>query len=167
MKYFDYLNTNKKEIVERLEDLLTRYKVEPVGYGYIDCIIMRDNLEKFIMEVSTLGVLITSVSWWCYVNPNESSQNGCPHGMGGPKSDYYEGWFSELQNEMYELDMTEVNSILEAYDKQLIGALNQKVLKRIWQMLEIPFLYTPNDYIPENRCVTPALWLLVPDDWRR
>jgi len=34
-------------------------------------------------------------------------------------------------------------------------------------MLEIPFKYTPNDYIKENKCVNPGLWLIVPDKWKR
>ncbi|WP_026476142.1 hypothetical protein [Alkaliphilus transvaalensis] len=165
MQYFDYLNINKGVLVDQLEILMNRYKVESVGSGYIDCIVHKDNLEAFIMELSKLGVLITAVSWWCYVNPNELSQNGCPHGMGGPKSKYYEGWFSELQNEMYELDEPAIKSTVEEYDKHLIGIFNLKVLNRVWKRLEKPFRYTPNDYIMGNKCLTPALWLLVPDDW--
>ncbi|MBK5243013.1 hypothetical protein [Clostridium sp.] len=44
--------------MEQLENLMTRYKVEAVGYGYIDCIVMKDKLDEFEKEVSTLGVLI-------------------------------------------------------------------------------------------------------------
>ncbi|WNQ10797.1 hypothetical protein MJA45_24780 [Paenibacillus aurantius] len=69
MKYFDYLNSNKKNLVEQLERILTLYKVEPVGTGYVDCIVMRDNLKQFVDEITALGVVISGVSWWCYVDP--------------------------------------------------------------------------------------------------
>lgn len=146
---------------------MTKYKVEPVGYGYIDCIIMKDKLDEFIKEVSTLGVLIIYASWWCYVDPYESNHTGCPHGMGGPESIYYEGWFSELQNDFYELDEKIIDNVVASYDKQMVYALNMKSLDGIKRMLEIPFKYTPYEYIKDNKCVNPGLWLLVPDDWKR
>lgn len=112
MKYFDYLESNKKEIVTQLERLLTLYKVQPVGNGYIDCIVIKNNLDEFINEITALGILITDVSWWCYVNPTVKESTECPHGMGGPESRYYDGWFSELQNDPFEVDEESVNSIL-------------------------------------------------------
>ena len=167
MRYYDFLEGNKKAIVKNLEILMTKYKVEPVGNGYIDCIIMKDDLERFVKEIGDIGVLITYASWWCYVGPNESNNAGCPHGMGGPSSIYYEGWFSELQNDFYELDKNIIDKVLLSYDKQLIYSLNLNTLDGIRKMLEEPFRYTPNDYIAENKCVNPGLWLLVPDTWKR
>ena len=110
----DYLNSNRKYLTEQLERIFTLYKVEPIGNGYIDCIVMRDNLKQFVNEITALGVLISDVSWWCYVDP--INPKGCPHGMGGPKSEYYEGWFSELQNEMYEADTEKVDALMEFYN---------------------------------------------------
>lgn len=167
MRYYDFLEANKEGILEQLETLMSMYKVEPVGDGYIDCIVMKDNLEEFIKNISDLGILITSASWWCYVNPNESNDTGCPHGMGGPFSIYYEGWFSELQNDFYELEEKTIDKVILSYDKQLIYSLNMRTLDGIRKMLEEPFKYTPKDYIGENKCVNPGLWLLVPDTWKR
>lgn len=168
MKYYDFLELNKKEIVEQLKILMTKYKVQPVGYGYIDCIVMKDKMAQFIEEVSTLGILITYASWWCYVNPNESINTCCPHGMGGPHSIYYDGWFSELQNDFYDgLDEKIIEDLLLSYDKQLVYSLNMKTIDGIKKMLEKPFRYTPTDYIEGNKCVTAGLWLLVPKDWKR
>ena len=48
--------------MSQLEKLLTKYKVQPVGIGYIDCIVMMDNFEDFIKEIPSLGILITDVS---------------------------------------------------------------------------------------------------------
>jgi len=119
MKYLDVLEMNKVEIIERLEGLLIKHKVEPVGNGYIDCIVMKNNLEEFIICVSDLGILVPYASWWCYVDPSDSN-NGCPHGMGGPQSIYYEGWFSELQNDLFSLDEQLIDSAMLSFDKQLI-----------------------------------------------
>ncbi|MWV43378.1 hypothetical protein GRF59_07000 [Paenibacillus sp. HJL G12] len=165
MMYFEYLNTRKKQFVEQLEYSLKSYKVQPVGNGYIDCITMKDNMKLFINEVSTIGILISVVTWWCYVDPS-NNLSGCPHGMGGPISKYYEGWFSELQNEAYEVDEERLSSIIHFYDKQHITLLNQDTMNRIEQILKEPFRYTPSEYIKENKCVIPGLWLLVPDDWK-
>ncbi len=82
--YYDFLENNKKKIVDQLDKSIAKYKVQPVGNGYIDCIVMKDNLDGFIKEISDLGILISNASWWCYVYPNESNNTGCPHGMGGP-----------------------------------------------------------------------------------
>ncbi|WP_144556031.1 hypothetical protein [Bacillus sp. X1(2014)] len=166
MRYFDYLTSNKNEFVTQIEHLFTKYKVQPVGSGYIDCIVMKNNLEEFIKELTALGILISDVSWWCYVNPNNETTE-CPHGMGGPKSTYYEGWFSELQNDFFEADSEKVNSILNSYDKQSINALNIQTIDGIKNMLNKPFKYTPTDYIQCNKCVMPGVWLLVPEDWER
>lgn len=166
MKYFDVLELNKQVIIQRLESLLLKYNVQPVGNGYIDCIIMKSNLIEFIMEVNNLGILIPYASWWCYVDPSNSN-NGCPHGMGGPQSIYYDGWFSELQNDLFSLDEQSVEDTMQSYDKQLINSLNRKTFDGIKKLLEIPFKYTPNDYFNENKCINPGLWLIVPADWKR
>jgi hypothetical protein len=81
---------------------------------------MKDNLVDFINEITSLGILINDVSWWCFVNPTKKDSTKCPHGMGGPTSEYYEGWSSELQNDLCEADGEKVNSILNSYDKESI-----------------------------------------------
>lgn len=166
MKYYDFLESNKKEVIEGLEKLMRLYKVEPVGNGFIDCIVMKNKLEEFIIEVSNLGLLVAAASWWCYVNSNESEHTGCPHGMGGPCSTYYGGWLSELQNDIYELDEGIIKDILALYNKQSIYTANIKTLNKIKSILEIPFRYTPTEYIDSNKCVNPGLWLLVPNNWK-
>ncbi|OAB38584.1 hypothetical protein PMSD_06090 [Paenibacillus macquariensis subsp. defensor] len=166
MKYLDYLSSNRITILNQLSISLHNHQVQPVGNGYIDCITMIDNLDLFIEEISDIRILISDVTWWCYVDPSRIS-SGCPHGMGGPKSEYYEGWFSELQNEMYETDKELVASIIDEYDKQLITTTNLKTKNDIRILLKEPFRYTPSEFIEGNRCVMPGLWLLVPDDWKR
>ncbi len=165
MTYFEYLSNNKGEIQKNLDDMLVKYKVEPVGWGYIDCITLRDTLNGFVNEISNLGLAINYVTWWCYVNPASPLNDGCPHGMGGPKSKFFDGWFSELQSYEFGNDI-EINVEMESYSKQKTTCLNHETYKAILKKLEKPFQYTPTDYIPENKCVMPALWMLVPEDWR-
>ncbi len=100
MKYFEHLEANKKAIIEQLELIFTQYSVEPVGGGYIDCIVQKSHLVDFTQDLSMLGIAISDCSWWCYVDTSISKETGCPHGIGGTKSKYYKGWYSELQNEM-------------------------------------------------------------------
>lgn len=165
LTYIEYLQINKAEIQNKLDELLIKFKVQPVGWGYIDCIILKDLLNDFITEISSLGIIIQFVSWWCYVNPR-NKDSGCPHGMGGPISLYYDGWFSELQNDMLSLNEIDIQVILDNFERDFIIELNKRISDRIINTLEIPFKYTPHDYIQGNKCVTPALWLFVPDDWR-
>jgi hypothetical protein len=87
--------------------------------------------------------------------------------MGGPKSEYYEGWFSELQNDLYEVDKEKVDSNMNFYDRQSVYSTNMQTIEGIQKMLKEPFRYTPTDYIQGNKCVMPSLWLLVPDAWKR
>ncbi|MDX8363443.1 hypothetical protein [Cytobacillus sp. IB215316] len=165
MKYFEHLELNKEELVAQLDKLLAKYKVQTVGKGYIDCIVMKENLVHFIKEISSLGIIITEVSWWCYVDPTNVESTKCPHGMGGPTAEYYEGWFSELENDFFEADEIKVNTILNSYNIDLISSLNMEILNGINNILKIPLKYSPNDFIVGNECVNPGLWLLVPDNW--
>ena len=146
-----YLYLVNNMIKSDLDNLIKQYKVQPVGWGYLDCIISLDNVYDFINELSSIGIKIYGVTWWCHCkdkNPNNfgtPDSAECPHGYGGPRSVYYDGWFSEMWFKMPEFDNNE----------QVITYLN-----------------SPNDENMlewfENRlkCFTPALWLDVPDDWR-
>jgi len=167
MKYFDKFESDKKHIMEQLKLLFEMYFVESVGWGYIDCIIQKNYLDEFVDSLSKLGVAIDECSWWCYVDPSSADKTCCPHGMGGPKSIYFDGWYSELQNPMISLQKNMRESLLNSYDEQLIALSNKEVLTSIYRRLETPFNYTPTEVIEKNKCVMPALWLLVPDEWRR
>jgi hypothetical protein len=165
LKYFEFLSSNNIKITRQIEDTFSRLKIQPVGNGYIDCITMKNCLEPFIKSLTEIGVVVFCVSWWCYVEPDNI--DGCPHGMGGPIADYYPGWFSELQNDSYEVDEDRLKAIVNSNDKKELALLNQDTLKQINETLKKPFRYTPTEYIEGNNCVMPALWLLVPDDWKR
>ena len=118
----------------RLDELMRKYKVQPVGKGYIDCIVTLDNVFGFIDELSDMNISIGGVTWWCHCQEGSS---GCPHGMGGPKSEYFDGWFSEMPFPVYRF--TE-NRQAAAYIRD---PEDEDVLK----------------------CCVPALWLDVPREW--
>ena len=98
-----------------LDKLLQKYNIQPVGNGYIDCIIMKENVKPFLQELTKINVFVTGVSWWCHCTKEHESKYHCPHGMGGPKSKYYEGWFSEMavrHKDIYDGNQNAENYIL-------------------------------------------------------
>ncbi|RKM55803.1 hypothetical protein D6853_09665 [Butyrivibrio sp. X503] len=74
------------------EEYLEVLRVQPVGNGWIDMICAPDDIEAFIDFCNVIGKTIKGFTWWCHVTEGHT-----PCGMGGPKSKYYEGWFSEIQ----------------------------------------------------------------------
>lgn len=164
MKYMKYMKMNKDSIINRLDTTMQKYKVQSVG-TYWDCIVQKDNLDEFIIKLNEIGVLIEAVSFWCYVNPDTAHRTGCPHGMGGPKSIYYKGWYSEFQNCLEPVNDDLLEKIKEEYNKDLIERTNNNTLKKIYEILTIPFGYAPKEYIKDNECVVPGLCLLYPKRW--
>jgi len=71
---------------------LYELKVQPVGNGLIDLICAPDGVDAFIDFCDENGLRIVGFTWWCHVTEGHE-----PCGMGGPKSCYYAGWFSEIQ----------------------------------------------------------------------
>ena len=130
-----------EEIKNKLDDLLLRYKVQPVGWGYIDCITIKENTSDFVNSLTKLGIGISELTWWCHCAVEGNKSTGCPHGGGGPRSKYFDGYFSE----MYQIPIR-------------CFSHNDEVLHFI--ISEWP---ANKDYLP---CLVPAFWLNVPDDLR-
>ncbi len=112
---------------QKLEDL----KIQPVGDGPIDIdlICSPTQIDPFINLCNVQGVSIRGFTWWCHVVGGHE-----PCGMGGPKSKYYDGWFSEVP--MYDIIRLPNN---EAY---------RNYFKNIWP--------TAADY---HSCYWPGFWL--------
>lgn len=85
-----------------IDSLCIKYHIQPVGEGYIDLICPIDCINDFIDEMNRLGVRILGFTWWCHVENNH-----VPCGMGGPKSRYDKGWFSEIPDELHMFDDNE------------------------------------------------------------
>lgn len=159
MVYFDFLKMNTKRIQNDIELLITKYKVEPVGNGYIDMIINNDLVEEFISELTKSNIIVEGVTWWCHFTKTSEIEIGCPHGMGGPISDYYEGWFSETQIPIYEVTTDKVIRIDMNTLSNGVKEINSQVINYI--KYDFP---KSDEYL---KCLVPALWLLVPEDWKR
>lgn len=110
------------------------FKVQPVGAGYVDCICPIENVAAFIDAMTQIGIRITEFTWWCFV-----TEGHIPHGMGGPKNQYGNGWFSEISMERTcSFDTNE--------------ATKQYILM-VWP--------TEKDY---QKCYVPAFWLDIPNE---
>lgn len=133
-----------------LDDLLNKYKAQPVGNGYIDIIVMRDNFKNLIIDLLNNNYEIRSVSWWEFCKKDEESL----YGLGGPESIFYNGWFSEIP-----IDIDDISNNIEIDSK----------LQNIFDIIINKVVQFPdNDVISfkKNDCLIPALWLNVPKDWK-
>ncbi len=130
---------------EKLDTILTLYKAQPIGRGYIDVIVKRENVRQLIEELILGGVQINRITWWEYVESNTKRKG---YGMGGPASRYYEGWFSELCFGDDELNTTVIEDIMKIIENK-----------------EITFGDGEKINYKQEECLTPALWLDVPNHW--
>ncbi len=130
---------------EKLDNILARHKAQPVGSGYIDIIVKRENVRQLIEELILYEVKINLITWWEYIEPNTKSKG---YGFGGPKSDYYDGWFSELCFAEDELNTSVIEDIVKIIENK-----------------EITFGDGEKISYQREECLTPALWLVVPNHW--
>src|SRR5687767_6691361 len=88
---------------ETLDRLLVTHKAQPVGHGYIDIIVNRENYKSFVKDLVSNGFKIESVSWWEWCPGDKENE----YGLGGPRSRYYDGWFSELSVQVDDIELSE------------------------------------------------------------
>lgn len=131
---------------EELDNILALYKAQPVGSGYIDIIVKRENVRQLIEALIHDGVKINCITWWEYVEPNTRSKG---YGYGGPKSYYYDGWFSEICFGEDELNTVAIEDIMEVIENK-----------------EIAFHGGEKISYKQEQCLTPALCLDVPNEWQ-
>lgn len=161
MNYLEYLRSNHEIVQSEIEDCLAKYLSQPVGSGYIDIITHFKLIENLILELTTIGIIIDGVTWWCHCSEENKRLYGCPHGMGGPQSVFYEGWYSEMG-----IDYESAEIPQAIYDKLEKGKVSSDDIKAMNDIIK--------DYIDEfskderfSKCFTPAVWLHVPKEWNR
>ncbi|AZN39914.1 hypothetical protein [Paenibacillus albus] len=161
MKYMEHLRSNNGIFQENIENTLEKHQAQPVGSGYIDIISDPMLVESLITELTTIGIAIYGVSWWCFCSDENRERHGCPHGMGGPKSVYREGWYSEMGLEYESFDIP-----LNVYDKFELSSVTVEDVSTLNDSIR--------NYIQEfshdkryDKCFNPALWLHVPREWKR
>jgi hypothetical protein len=135
---------------DKLDTILERHMAQPVGHGYIDIIVSRDKYESCIKDLIDNGFVIKSVSWWEWCPNGKVAQ----YGLGGPRSSFYEGWYSELPIDVDDIEIVDQRDVNASENiNNLIGTKRIKF---------------PDETIDfkQSSWLTPALWLDVPDNWR-
>jgi hypothetical protein len=132
----------------RLDGLLEEYKAQPVGDGYIDIIVLRENYRSLAKELIESGFLIEAISWWEYIE-DIGTQNS--YGMGGPRSKFYPGWFAETCTDID--DVPHSNNVFAA----VVEIVEGKVLGE-YDGEQVSFKKT--------KSLTPAFWLKVDENWK-
>ena len=139
---------NSQKTKENIDVLLERYKAQPVGKGYIDIIVMKENYKQFIDCIIKENCIIKTISWWEYCKTIDTKNR---FGFGGPRSRYYSGWFSELSI----WDDIETRNIENIYD-EIVKIVDHKII-------EYPVAGVLN--IHDGNRLTPGFWLDVPSEW--
>jgi hypothetical protein len=134
-----------------LDNILEKHSAQPVGYGYIDIIISRDNYKDFISALVTTGYKIDRVSWWEWCEDKKENE----YGLGGPESIFYKGWFSEIPVNVDDFSFT-------------TDATKENIIEEILKKIETKTISFSGETVTfkESNWLTPAIWLDVPDDWR-
>jgi hypothetical protein len=134
-----------------LDHLLLRYKAQPVGSGYIDVIVMRENYKSFAKELIKVGFDIDAVSWWEYIDDTEKPNS---YGYGGPRSHFYPGWFAETCTDTDEIPNVEtpegkLAAVIDVVENKVLGEYGKNI---------ITYKTCPS--------LTPAFWLKVDEEWK-
>jgi hypothetical protein len=134
-----------------LDDILEKHKAQPVGHGYIDIIVSRDNYKSLVSDLVSHDFKISSVSWWEWCPDKKESE----HGLGGPESVYFNGWFSEIPVDVDDFSFSPDNT-------------NADTIKEVVNKIETKAISFSHETVAFNQSswLTPALWLEVPNDWR-
>lgn len=137
---------------EKLDEIIEKHKAQPVGNGYIDIIVSRDNYKNFVSDLVNNGFTVESISWWEWC----PGKKGNEYGLGGPKSQFYDGWFSELSIDLDDIKLD--------YEKK-----SENIIEDIINRIETKTIFFPNETLTfkQNNWLTAAIWLDVPEDPRR
>lgn len=152
----NYISTLDRRKQEHVDRLIEKYEAQVVGTGYIDIIVLRDRFESFINELTDLNVAVVSISWWCHATEKNKEELGCPHGLGGPQTKH--GWFSEIIQEFDEMDSD--------YENKPIVTINYQAIKAI-KIKKTEIKDGTTWTFDKTHCLTPGLWLHVPENWTR
>lgn len=134
-----------------LDNLLEIHKAQPVGHGYIDIIVSRDNYKEFVSDLVINGFVIQSISWWELCAYKSESE----YGFGGPESIFHNGWFSEIP-----ANIDDLNFSANVTTEYIIGEIINKIESKTIVFSDEIATFS------QSKWMTPAIWLDVPDDWR-
>ena len=159
--YLQHLQSNPESFQVAIERLLEKYRVQPVGSGYIDLILDKERSLNLIAELTGLPAAVENLTWWCNVTLENKLKFGCPHGYGGPVKKYGEGRFSEC----VQYPDFEISELPDPIDE---SALSPKVFAEKCNLLATNYI---KNILPKESFYSPCLyvgiWIYVPSDWKR
>lgn len=145
------MSISEQERKAVLDNLLVKHKAQPVGSGYIDIIVMRENYKDFAKDLIGNGFRIYAISWWEYVDKVGKSNT---YGMGGPRSRFYDGWFAETCMDIDKLPIEDhsknkLSIVIDLVENKVLGEIDGKL-------------------ISYKNCLslTPAFWIKVNKNWK-
>ena len=161
----NYLQTldNQKQI--QLNRLIEKYDVYAAGSGYIDLIVSREKYVDFIDDLTLTGLMVEAVSWWCHVTEQNKKRFGCPHGYGGPNTK--NGWFTEMSHDFDDLESEILQMTTNIVEQNSIKLINDKVKSLIANKQTIKDGNGNQLTFNKNPCLTPGIWIKVPNNWIR
>lgn len=145
-----------KDKQNALDQALLDYKAQPVGDGYIDIIVQNDNARHFVSKITELGILIGSIAVWDYVDDNYKRPF---YGLGGPKSIFYTGRFSEAN---YHIEQKA--SVIKSLSNT---EFDHGHMVEIIQQSNCILLSNFEEFIQNSKgLLFPGFWLVVDNDWK-
>jgi hypothetical protein len=123
---------------DELDSILVSHKAQPVGNGYIDIIVKKENAHQLVESLISNGYQIDRITWWEYIDSVPKSSR---YGMGGPLSIYYEGWFSEICFDDDNLSVNTAKEIMKIIDDKVITFSNGEAIE-----YKQDKLLTPDDW---------------------
>lgn len=153
---------------EQLDEVIKQYDLYIVnGKNYSDIIVLKENFEGFINGLTTIGITIENITWWCKATEENKIKYGCPHGLGGPMTKF--GWFSEIVQEFEDLSEIETslfNDLKYNLTPITIKSINDKAIDIIQNKQTITYADGTSLTFKDNPCLTPGFDLCVPMEWR-
>lgn len=152
---------------KQLDELIVKFAVYSSGTVYGDIIVPRNNVADFIYALTTLGIAVNSVSWWCNATDENKNKYSCPHGYGGPMTRV--GWFSEMCHDFDEIHAMERERFLSLdteFESETIKIINDKVMKLIHNKRTTTYADETFLTFQNNPCLTPGFDLYVPSCWK-
>ncbi|QHJ71348.1 hypothetical protein [Planococcus halotolerans] len=157
MTYLEKLNHEKNDYQKLINNLVKKYKIQFVGIGYSELIIPIDIVDEFVSELTKNKIIVNLVTWWCHCTEKNEKLYNCPHGLGGPDSEYTNGWFSEMGIQAFEVDVNILERANKLPEDSKIRDINNSVLHNILKINE------DESFSP---CLVPAIGLYVPKEWK-
>ena len=164
--YLLTLENNKQLIQNQLASIIEKNKGQVVGDGYADIILPCEYYINFVNDLTDINLGIEAISWWCHCTPENEKLFGCPHGYGGPKSKYSDGWYSERCHDFDEIDPKDIEELDSYYNNDIVKKINGRVIDIIKNKRTVTYGDGSFQIFEKDQCLTPGFWLHVPKNWK-